>query len=159
MLGPTVLECVRKEHRILRNASDCLEDAEAECLRVVVADFANVRLGDSEVSVQEAPEETTQHGDPEIGSQTEDVDRNNDADHAEDDRNASSEAICKPSPEEITGDSSKRVGSQNPSRIESNFRVRNLTNIEHKLRYLREVHLAHVRDDRIHQRVTEVLQE
>lgn len=103
-----------------------MEDAKTQCLRVVVANFANIRLGDSEVSIQEAPEEATQHGDPEICGQTEDVDCNDDADHAENDGETSSVTICKPSPEEIAGDSSKRIGGNNPARIESNFRVRNL---------------------------------
>ena len=126
MLGPTVLESSQCDDCIRRNASDGLEDAKTERLCVVVADFANVRLGDSKVSVQETPEETTQHGDPEIGGQTENVDGNDDANHAEHDGETSSEAICKPSPEEVAGDSSKRIGSHNPARIESNFRVRNL---------------------------------
>ena len=94
-----------------------MEDAKTQCLRVVVANFANVRLGDSEVSIQEAPEEATQHGDPEIRGQTEDIDCNDDADHAENDGETSSVTICKPSPEEIAGDSSKRIGSNNPARI------------------------------------------
>ena len=125
MLGPTVLGCTHRPF-VLGNAADRLEDAKTQRLRVVVANLANVRLGDSEISVQEAPEEATQHGDPEVRGQTEDVDCNDDADHAENDGEASSVAICKPSPEEIARDSSKRIGSDDPTRIESNFRVRNL---------------------------------
>ena len=56
-----------------------MEDGKSQRLRVVVADFTDVGLGDAQITIQETPQGYADEGGPEVLCQSENVDSDNSA--------------------------------------------------------------------------------
>ena len=125
-VGPTVLRVTGVQSGSRGNATDRLEDGKTECLRVVVADFADVGFRDTEVSVQEAPERSANECQPEVVCETKDIDGKNDTDDTKGNGQSPPVSVCKPTPEKVSRNTAKRIGCCNPPAVEADFGSRNL---------------------------------
>ena len=125
-VGPTVLRVTRIQSGLRGDTSDCLENGKTECLRVVVADFADVGFGDTEVSIQEAPECPAYECQTEVVCETEDIDGENDANDTQGNGQSPPISVCKPTPEKVSRNTAKRIGCCNPPAVETDFGSRNL---------------------------------
>ena len=103
-----------------------MEDGKSQRLRIVVADFADVGLGDAQIAVQETPQGSANEGGPEVFRQSEDVDRDNDSYDTARNGQPPAVSIRKPTPEKVSGDTTKGVRGRNPSTIEADLGGRDL---------------------------------
>ena len=113
-VGPTVLRVTGVQSGSRGNATDRLEYGKTECLRVVVADFADVGFRDTEISVQEAPERSAYECQPE------------DTDDTKGNGQPPPVSVRKPTPEKVSRNTAKRIGCCNPPAVEADFGSRNL---------------------------------
>lgn len=125
-VGPTVLRSDGSKGRSRGNATHCLEDGKSQRLRVVVADFTDVGLGDAQITIQETPQGSADEGGPEVLCQSENVDSDNDSDDTARNGQPPAVSIRKPTPEKVSGDTTKGVGSRNPSTVKADLGGRDL---------------------------------
>ena len=103
-----------------------MEDGKSQRLCVVIADLTDVGLGDAQIAIQETPQGSANEGGPEVLCQSENVDSDNDSDDTARNGQPPAVSIRKPTPEKVSGDTTKGVCSRNPSTVEADLGGRDL---------------------------------